>query len=89
MSTGALVTRVYGGFRGVDFRGDEVSLVRSPDSLNMWRDYKRTESIATRPGMALLAGFDAPVYGIYRYGERFAELLERCSYWLHYNGLCL
>lgn len=69
MSTGALVTRVYGGFRGVDFRGDEVSLVRSPDSLNMWRDYKRTESIATRPGMALLAGFDAPVYGIYRYGE--------------------
>ena len=33
MSSGTLVPRVYSSFRGVDFRGEEVSLVRSPDLL--------------------------------------------------------
>lgn len=43
------VMRNYRGFRGVDFRGEEVDLTRSPDSLNVWKDYKETESIRTRP----------------------------------------
>lgn len=51
MSTGDLVSRVYSGFRGVDFRGEEINLVRSPDSLNVWKDYRKTESIRTRPGL--------------------------------------
>lgn len=63
-----VVTRVYGGFRGVDFRGEEISLQRSPDSLNMWRDYKSADSIRTRPGMVLHTAFGEPVYGIYAYG---------------------
>lgn len=67
MSTGDLVTRVYSGFRGVDFRGEEINLVRSPDSLNVWKDYKETESIRTRPGMALSVSFPAAVYGIFFY----------------------
>lgn len=49
--TGALVSRVYGAFRGVDFRGEEIDLPRSPNSLNVWKDYKETDSIRTRPGM--------------------------------------
>lgn len=51
MSTeaGYIVTRVYGDFRGVDFRGEEVSLLRSPESLNMWKDYKTVNRIRTRP----------------------------------------
>lgn len=65
VSTGDLITRVYGGFRGVDFRGEEINLTRSPDSLNVWRDYKETESIRTRPGMALKVAFDEPVYGVF------------------------
>lgn len=52
-----LVPRIYSGFRGVDFRGDEVNLVRSPDSLNMWKDYNTTDSIRTRPAMALVQAF--------------------------------
>lgn len=48
---GELVKRIYSNFRGVDFRGEEINLSRSPDSLNMWRDYTKTESICTRPGM--------------------------------------
>ena len=52
MSNGS-VTRLYGGFRGVDFRGDEINLIRSPDSVNMWKDYKETESVRTRPALRL------------------------------------
>jgi hypothetical protein len=62
---GDIISRVYGGFRGVDFRGDEVNLIRSPDSVNVYKDYKETESIRTRPGMALNVEFPATVYGIF------------------------
>ena len=67
MSTGDLVTRIYTGFRGADFRGEEINLIRSPDCLNVWKDYKHTESIRTRPGLELHEAFDAPVYGVYFY----------------------
>ena len=62
---GDIITRVYSGFRGVDFRGDEVNLVRSPDSLNVWKDYKETDSIRTRPGLELVLAFPDPVYGVF------------------------
>lgn len=68
-STGDLITRVYSNFRGVDFRGEEINLVRSPDSLNVWKDYKETESIRTRPEMELHTMFDAPVYGVFFYAD--------------------
>ena len=67
MAAGDLVTRVYGSFRGVDLRGEEVNLGRSPDSLNMWKDYKETESIRTRPGMELVEAFTDPVWGVFFY----------------------
>jgi hypothetical protein len=66
-ATGSLITRIYGNFRGVDFRGEEINLMRSPDSLNVWKDYKETESIRTRPGLAIHEAFSEPVYGIYFY----------------------
>ena len=65
----AAVRRVYGGFRGVDFRGEEVSLQRSPDSVNMWRSYKTAQGICTRPGLRLHRAFTEPVYGIYGCGS--------------------
>ena len=63
--TGSLITRVYSNFRGVDFRGEEINMIRSPDALNVWKDYKNTESIRTRPGMELKVSFPAPVYGVF------------------------
>ena len=60
-----LITRIYSSFRGVDFRGEEINLIRSPDSLNVWKDYKETESIRTRPGMELKVSFSDPVYGVF------------------------
>jgi hypothetical protein len=62
-----LISRIYSNFRGVDFRGEEINLVRSPDSLNVWKDYKETESIRTRPGMEEKVPFDDTVYGIFFY----------------------
>ena len=62
-----IVKRIYSNFRGCDFRGLEVNLLRSPDCLNVWKDYKETESIRTRPGMALAETFTEPVYGIFFY----------------------
>lgn len=63
-----IVSRIYGNFRGVDFRGEEINLMRSPDSVNIWKDYKETESIRTRPGLVLDVPLDAPVYGIFFFG---------------------
>lgn len=61
------VKRIYSGFRGVDFRGEEINLLRSPDALNVWKNYKHTESIETRPGMMLSKPFTDTVYGIFFY----------------------
>ena len=60
-----IVSRIYSNFRGVDFRGEDVNLTRSPDSLNMWKDYKQTNSIRTRPGMVQKLFMGHEVYGIY------------------------
>ena len=68
-STGDLITRLYSNFRGIDFRGEEINLVRSPDSLNVWKDYKETESIRTRPGIELKEAFDDPIYGVFFYQD--------------------
>lgn len=65
----ATVRRTYNQFRGVDFRGEEISYQRSPDSLNMWRSYKSSDCICTRPGLTLRTGLLQPVYGIYGHGD--------------------
>lgn len=62
-----IISRLYSNFRGADFRGEEVNLTRSPDCLNIWKDYQKTEGIRTRPGLAKIASFDAPVYGVFFY----------------------
>lgn len=65
--TGDLISRVYSNFRGADFRGEEVNLVRSPDCLNVWRNYKKTASIETRPALEQNVDFEERVYGVFFY----------------------
>lgn len=65
MSDPTTVSRLYNRFRGADFRGDEISLVRSPDCLNVWRDYSEIEGIRTRPEMEKNTLFDDVVYGVF------------------------
>lgn len=70
-----LIPRIYSNFRGVDFRGEEINLVRSPDCLNVWKDYKETDSIRTRPDIEHKASFDATVYGIFFFKIGDAETM--------------
>lgn len=64
-----IVSRLYNGFRGVDFRSEESNLARSPDSLNVWKDYKEIDSIRTRPGMELQTSFSDPIYGVFFFND--------------------
>ena len=75
MTSGTLVPRVYSSFRGVDFRGEEVNLVRSPDALNMWKDYKETESIRTRPELSAFTSFSTQVWGVFFYKVGNTEMM--------------
>lgn len=70
-----LITRVYGDFRGCDFRGEDVDITRSPDSLNMWKDYKDITCIRTRPKMKEIEKFGGIVWGIYFYNLEDKEIM--------------
>lgn len=78
MSSGDLITRAYTSFRGVDFRGNEIDLVRSPDCLNVWKDYRELDSIRTRPDLELESSFENVVYGVFFYnvGRRKIRLIH-------------
>jgi hypothetical protein len=66
--SGSLITRNYSNFRGVDFTDNEVSLNRSPDSLNMWKDYSKLgKCIETRPEIELVATYDNTIFGLFFY----------------------
>lgn len=71
IASGSLITRNYKNFKGVDFsnRKDEVSLYRSPDALNVWKNYKSSNGrcIETRPDIELVDEFDNEVYGLFFY----------------------
>ena len=66
--SGNLITRTYNNFRGVDFTDKNVVLQRSPDALNMWKNYKKLgKSIQTRPAMELFKQMNNSVYGLFFY----------------------
>lgn len=69
--SGTLVTRQYGNFKGVDFtkREDEVSLYRSPDALNVWKNYKNSKGlcIETRPDIELESEYEDTINGLFFY----------------------
>ena len=69
--SGTLITRNYSGFRGVDFsnRKDEIALTRSPDALNVWKNYKSNNGkcIETRPDLDLLEEYQEKIYGLFFY----------------------
>ena len=69
LSSGSLVYRNYKEFRGVDFsnRKDEISIVRSPDALNMWQNYKNSTGncVETRPDIEEVKELEDVIYGVY------------------------
>ena len=66
--SGKLVTRKVDMFAGVDFSNGDTNLSRSPDSLNMWKNYKNNAAgIETRPDMELVANYDNTIFGLFFY----------------------
>lgn len=89
-----MIRRTYSGFRGADFRGEECSLNRSPDCLNLWRDYRQEDSVRTRPALERKAAFDETVWGVFFFrdtllvhsGTKLYEVREETGRLL-YSGL--
>lgn len=69
--SGSLITRNYRSFKGIDFsnRGDEVNLYRTPDALNVWKNYRNTQgrAVETRPDIDLVKEFTETIYGLFFY----------------------
>lgn len=69
MVSGTLISREYKDFRGVDYNNRDVSLVRSPDSLNMWKNYRNNlgKCIETRSEIELVETYDNTIFGLFFY----------------------
>ena len=66
--SGYLVTRKVDNFAGVDFSNSDTNLARSPDSLNMWKNYKNNSTgIETRPDLELVEEYDNTIFGLFFY----------------------
>lgn len=74
LSSGSLIFREYKDFCGVDFssRRDEIALNRSPEALNMWRNYKSSHGLCveTRPDVELVKEYEDTVYGLYFFADQ-------------------
>lgn len=72
--SGNLVKHEYRDFRGIDFsrRKDEVYLYRSPDALNVWKNYKGSNGncIETRPDIELLKEYSDTIFGLFFYNNK-------------------
>jgi hypothetical protein len=77
--SGSLITRNYTGFRGVDFsnRKDEVNIVRSPDALNMWKNYKNSKGrcVESRPDIELVRKCTDTIFGHFFYTYQYESHL--------------
>ena len=66
--SGNIVTRKVDNFAGVDFSNSDTNLSRSPDSLNMWKNYKNNSvGVETRPDMELIETYDNTIFGLFFY----------------------
>ena len=72
---------IYQNFRGVDFFNETVQTYRSPDSVNMWKNYSSTsKGIETRPGMTKLASLGLEIFGLF-----FYEINNTMQVLVHYG----
>lgn len=72
--SGTLIPRNYTGFRGVDFTDKEVNFSRSPDALNMWKNYKTLgKCIETRPDINTFDTYTGIIFGLFFFKAGLVE----------------
>lgn len=84
LAAGSLKRQTYYNFRGVDFTDDAVNETRSPDSLNMWKNYKSLgKKIETRPDIELQLQLENTIYGLFFY------TINNVDHWIIHSGVSL
>lgn len=90
MMTATPLRRVYSNFRGVDFSKETstVDLSRSPDALNVWKNYGDTQGrcIETRPGYRLLHQFEGEHFnGLHMFnGKALVHVGKKLYLWKNF-----
>ena len=84
LNAGALRLQVYNNFRGVDFTDENVNESRSPDALNMWKNYKTLgKKIETRPGIVNKLTETYTIFGLFFY------TINNVDHWIIHEGVKL
>lgn len=84
LSAGSLLAKRYENFRGVDFTSEDTSTYHSPDSLNMYKNYKTLgRGVETRPSLKTALTFDNSIYGLFFYEVNNVE------HWIIHKGTSL
>lgn len=84
LAAGSLKIQRYSNFRGVDFTDSSVSEYRSPDALNMWKNYKTLgKRIETRPEIELQLKLSNTIYGLFFY------TINQVDHWIIHCGTSL
>ena len=74
----------YNNFRGVDFTDGNVATSRSPEALNMWKNYKTLgKKVETRPEIALQLSMSNTIYGLFFY------TISSITHWIIHVGTSL
>ena len=76
--SGSLITRRYGNFKGIDTREGEISLDHCADALNLYKNYKLSNVIETRPDLELYQSFDNSIFGhfFYEINDKTIEIVH-------------
>lgn len=83
-AAGGLTIQKYNNFRGVDFTDESTGEYRSPDALNMWKDYRTLgKQIETRPDLELQLMFSNTIFGLFFYTVNTEE------HWIIHSGTSL
>ncbi len=84
LNAGGLIAKEYSKFQGVDFSDNITSETRSPDALNMWKNYRVLgKQIETRPGIEEQLTFENDVYGLFFY------TINNVNHWVIHSGTSL
>lgn len=84
MNSGQLRVQRYYNFKGVDFTDNYTAETRSPDAINMWKNYRTLgKLIETRPDVELQLTLSNTIFGLFFYE------VSNVEHWIIHTGVSL